>query len=429
MKIKRANRALWCTATAAAVAVTALVGGSAAGASPFTTGYEFVGYGGGSLVRAADNNITSDLTAASSINNEGLVRQTNDAAHVFVKSLLNTGEVATSAASTAIPGGYQVRSEARTAGVSALGGAITADAIDTVSIAKVVDGVASTSVQTTFVNLTVGTVKVPANVPPNTIIRIPNVATVALNYQLAFTADGNKGYVIGIGAYVDLLKARGENAVGAQLAISPTTSQLGPVVTPPSGHFLYANAYGTKVEAHVGTLVGVHSDETAPITMPAAGTDPQGSVQTANIAGVNLSPVARVGAITDSVQGTNNANRYSGRAGSRVGAINLFNGAIKADAVGSFAQVSGPASATVPTVIGGSTLVNLIIGGKPINIDTSPNTVIKVGNLLQVTINQQIRPNNRAMIVRALDIKVLVAQGGFPAGAEIQVAVTRVNVS
>jgi hypothetical protein len=423
------NKALWGTAVAAAVAATALLGGSAAGASQFTTGYEFVGYGGGSLVRAADNTITSDLTAASSINNEGLVQQTNDAAHVFVKDLLNTGEVATSAASTAIPGGYQVRSEARTTGVSALGGAITANAIDTVSIAKVVDGVASTSVQTTFVNLKVGTVHVPANVPPNTIIRIPNVATVALNYQLAFTADTNKGYVIGIGAYVDLLKPRGDNAVGAQLAISPTTSQLGPVVVPPSGHFLYANAFGTKVEAHVGTLVGVHSDETAPITMAAAGTDPQGSVQTANIAGVNLSPAATVGAITDSVQGTNNATLYDGRAGSRVGAINLFNGAIKATAVGSFARVNGLASDTVPQVTGGSTLVDLIIGGKPINVDTSPNTVIKVGNLLQVTINQQIRPNNRAMIVRALDIKVLVAHGGFPAGAEIQVAVTRVNVS
>lgn len=412
--------------TAVAAVSTIVLGGSGAAAGPATTGYEFVGWAGGSLVRAADNTITSDLTAASSINNEGLVRVTNDAAHVTVNRLLNTGEVATSAESSAIPGGYMVRSEARTAGVSALGGLITATAIDTVSIARVVDGVASTSVHTTFIGLKVGATKVPINVAPNTIIRIPNIATVALNYQLAFS-DKNKGYTIGIGAYVDLLKARGENAVGAQLAISPTTSQLGPVVVPPSGHFLYANAFGTKVTAHVGDLVGIHSDETAPITMAAAGTD--GKVETANIAGVNLNPVAKVGAITDSVQGTNTSLAYDGRAGSRIAAVNLFNGAIRADAVGSFARVQGPAAATVPTVTGGSTLLNLIIGGKPISVNTAPNTTINVGNILQVTINQQIRPNNRAMIVRALDIKLLVSKYGFPAGAEIQVAVTRVNVS
>ena len=422
----RVNVALASTAVAIATVAGVVAGATGAGAGPATTGYEFVGWGGGSLVRAANNTITSDLTAASSINNEGLVKVTNDAAHVTVKDLLNTGEVATSAESSAVPGGYQVRSEARTAGISALGGLIKASAIDTVSIAKVVDGVASTSVHTTFIGLQIGTKQIPVDVAPNTIIRIPNIATVALNYQLAFT-DGNKGYTIGIGAYVDLLKARGDNAVGAQLAISPTTSQLGPVVVPPSGHFLYANAYGTKVTAHVGDLVGIHSDETAPITMAAAGTD--GQVETSNIAGVDLSPVAKVGAITDSVQGTNTADAYDGRAGSRIGAVNLFNGTIRADALGSFARVRGPASATVPTVTGGSTLVNLIIGGKPIDINTAPNTVINVGNILQVTINQQIRPNNRAMIVRALDIKVLVAKGGFPAGAEIQVATTRVNVS
>ena len=425
MKVKRTIGG----AAAAAVAVAAaLVGGEGAGASVASTGFEFVGWGGGSLVRAADNTITSDLTAASSINNEGLVSDTNEAAHVTVKDLLNTGEVATSAASTAVDGGYQVRSEARTAGISALGGLITADAVDTVSIAKVVDGVASTSVQTTFVNLKVGTTHVPATVKPNTIIRIPNVATVALNYQLAFTSDQNKGYTIGIGAYVSLLKPRGENAVGAELAISPTTSQLGPVVVPPSGHFLYGKAYGTKVTAKVGDLAGIHSDETAPITMAAAGTE-NGDVDTSSIAGVNLNPLAHVGAVTDSVQGTNTASAYDGRAGSRIGAVNLLDGLIKADAVGSFARVKGAASTPRPAVTGGATLVNLVINGKPIILTGAPNTVINVLGVAKITINQQTRPTSRSIVVRALDIQLLAARSGFPAGAEIEVAVSRVAVS
>ena len=415
--------------SAAAVAVTAaLVGGGGAGAAPSSTGFEFVGWAGGSLVRAANNIITSDLTAASSINNEGLVSDTNDAAHVTVKDLLNTGEVATSARSSAVEGGYQVRSEARTAGISALGGLITADAIDTTSIAKVVDGVASTSVSTTFVNLKVGTVHVPVNVKPNTIIRIPNVATVALNYQLAFTDHADSAYTIGIGAYVSLLKPRGSNAIGAELAISPTTSQLGPVVTPPSGHFLYAKAYGTKVTAKVGDLAGIQSDETAPITMAAAGT-PNGEIDTSSIASVDLNPLAHVGAITDSIQGTNTADAYDGQAGSRIGAINLLNGFIRADAVNSFARVKGAANALIPSVTGGSSLVNLIINGKPIVLSGAPNTVINILGVAKITINQQIHPTSRSLIVRALDIQLLNAKAGFPAGAEIQVAVTHVSVS
>ena len=415
--------------SAAVVAVTAaLVGGGGAGAAPASTGFEFVGWAGGSLVRAANNIITSDLTAASSINNEGLVSDTNDLAHVAVKDLLNTGEVATSARSSAIEGGYQVKSEARTAGISALGGLITADAIDTTSIARVVDGVASTSVSTTFVNLKVGTLRVPVNVKPNTIIRIPNIATVALNYQLAFTDQADSAYTIGIGAYVSLLKPRGSNAIGAELAISPTTSQLGPVVVPPSGHFLYAKAFGTQVTAKVGTLVGIQSDETAPITMAAAGTE-NGEVDTSSTAAVNLNPLAHVGAIVDSVQGTNTADAYDGRAASRIGAINLLNGFIRADAVNSFARVHGPADAIIPSVTGGSTLLNLFINGKPITLSGKPNTVINILGVAKITINQQIRPTNRSLIVRALDIQLLNAKAGFPAGAEIQVAVTHVSVS
>ncbi|MDT4921639.1 MAG: hypothetical protein QOI15_2541, partial [Pseudonocardiales bacterium] len=137
---------------ASAAAVTVVIGGTGAGAAPVTTGYEFVGWAGGSLVRAANNTITSDLTAASSINNEGLVSDSNDVAHVTVPNLLDTGEVHTRTASTAIPGGYQVTSVAETAGVSALGGLITADAIETTTIARVVDGVGSASSSTRFVN-------------------------------------------------------------------------------------------------------------------------------------------------------------------------------------------------------------------------------------------------------------------------------------
>jgi hypothetical protein len=281
-------------------------------------------------------------------------------------------------------------------------------------------------VTNTFVNLKVGNIKVPVNVAPNTIIRIANVATVALNYQLSFAKD-NSSYNIGIGAYISLLKPRGNNAIGAELSLSPTYAALGPVVTPPSGHFLYAKAYGTKVSVAVGSLAGIQSDETAPITMAAAGTN--GQVETAAIAGVHLDPLASVGAVTDSIQGTNTSSLFDGAAGSRIGAVNLFNGAITADVIGSAARVTGSAPGFAPTVTGASTIVNLVIGGHVIPINTAPNTTINLLNIAIVTINQQIHPTTRSLIVRALDIKLTTAAYGFPAGAEIEIAVSHVSVS
>lgn len=409
-----------------AATIAIAVGATAGGAAVGSTGYEFVGWAGGSLVRAANNTITSDLTAASSINNEGLVSDSNSAAAVSVPNLLNTGVVKTSTASTAIDGGYQVESRAETANVSALGGLITADAIDTVSTVKVVDGVASSSVKTTLVNLKVGTIRVPLTVAPNTIIRIPNIATVALNYQLS-SAKAGTGYTIGIGAYVSLLKPRGDNAIGAELAISPTTSQVAPVVVPPSGHFLYANAYGSQVKAQIGSLVGIQSDPTAPISMPAAGTD--GLWRTSQITGVHLDPAAAVGVITDSVYGTNTSTSYDARATSKVASVNLLGGLIKADAVTSSARVSGLAALGVPLVVtGDSTLLNLSINGSAIPVTASPNTTINLLNIAIVTINQQIKTSH-SMIVRALDIKLTTAAYGFPAGAEIQVAAVRASAS
>ena len=420
--MKFTRTALTATAVVGAAGTAIAIGAAAVGAS---TGYSFVGWAGGSLIRAANNTVTSDLTAASSINYEDVATDTNSAAAVHIPNVLDTGVVKTSAISSVIDGGYQVVSTAETGAISALGGVIKADAIKTVSIAKVVNGVASASTNTTFVNLKVGTVKVPVNVAPNTIIRVPNIATVALNYSLAF-AKGNSAFNIGIGAYVSLLKPFGSNAIGAEVALSPTYAALGPVVVPPSGHFLYANAFGTRVTADVGTLVGVHSDPTAPITMAAAGTD--GQPVTSSIASVNLNPVAKVGAVTDSVTGINTSTKYDALATSKVAAINLFNGLIKADAITASARVRGAATALIPTVTGSSSLVNLVINGKAIPISTSPNTRINLLNIAVVTINQQIRKGN-AITVRALDIKLSTAAYGLPAGAEVIVASAIANVS
>lgn len=403
----------------AATAAATVVGASGAGASD----YQFVGYAGGSIVRALNNTITSDLTAASNINSqfEG-VTDSNETAGVTVPNLLTTGAVSTSSAASSVPGGYKVVSTARTAGVNALGGMITATAVQSTSTATLINGVVGSSITTQLIGIKVAGVTLPVNIPPNYHVTIPNVASVYLNYAVSSKVAPSV-MSLGIGIYVSLLKPFGTNNVGAALAINPTYAALGPITIPSSGHIVRGKSYGTAVTANVGTLANVQSDPTAPAPMAAAGTG--GVTQTVNVAGVNLTPLLHVGAITDTATGTNTNALWETETTSHIAALNLFNGAIKADAISSDAHVRGTASGVVVT--GGSGLVNLVIGGHPINLNTAPNTVINVLGLGKVTINKQVR-TARSIGVIAVDVVIGKAQSGLPVGAEVQLAVATASV-
>jgi hypothetical protein len=395
-------------------------GGSAAGASQF----QFVGYAGGSIVRALNNTITSDLTAASNINSqyEG-VSDSNEAAGISVPTLLTAGAVSTSSTASPVTGGYKVASTARTAGISALGGLITATAVESTSTSTLVNGTVSSSVTTQLVGLKVAGFQLPVNIPPNYHLTIPNVASVYLNYALS-SKSAPSVMTLGIGVYVSLLKPFGSNAIGAALAVNPTYAAIGPITIPPSGHVVQGKSYGTSVTAHVGTLVNVQSDPTAPAWMPAGGTG--GVTKTVNIAGVDLTPLAHVGAVVDTAKGTNTNALFESETTSHIGSINLFGGAIRADAITADAHVRGTPSAP-RTVSGSSGLVNVKIGGNLIAINAKPNTVIKLAGLGTITINKQVA-TAYSMSVVAIDIVIGKAQAGFPVGAEIQLAVATAAV-
>lgn len=408
------------TVAAAATVATTLVGGSPAGASDF----QFVGYAGGSIVRALNNTVTSDLTAASNINGQTPgIADSNQTAGVTVPSLLATGAVVTSSISSAVPGGYKVESKSRTAGISALGGAITATAVESTSTVTLIDGAVTSSVTTQLIGLKIAGIKLPVNIPPNYHVTIPNIASVYLNFAVTSRAAPSV-MALGIGLYVGLLKPFGNNAIGAALAINPTYAAIGPITIPPSGHIVRGKSWGTEVTAHVGTLVNVQSDPTAPASMAAGGTN--GVTKTVSVAGVNLTPLLHVGAVTDTAKGTNTNTLWESETTSRIAALNLFNGAIKADAITADAHVRGTAGGVVVT--GGSDLLNLSIGGNPIALNTAPNTVINLLGLGTITINKQVRTAASISVI-AVDIVLDTAQAGLPVGAEVKLAVATASVA
>jgi hypothetical protein len=399
-------------AAAAAVAATVVAGQGAAGAST----YEFVGWSGGSIVRALNNTVTSALTAASSIEGPAVgATDSNSLAAANVPSIASLGAISTSESSSSIPGGVQVTSHARTAGVNLLNGLITASAVDTTAVARYVNGAVSSQTSTTFVALHIVGVNVPVNIPQNFNVNIPGVVQIVLN--ASFTAkQGANVMTQGAGLYLSLLKPQGANAVGAAVYLNPTYAAIG-AVDPVTNTSVGGFAYGTKVSAKVGTLANVRSDATAPISLAGGGTS--GATKSNAIAAVNLNPMLQIGGITTTAAGTNNSSVADARTSVEIAGVNLFNGLIKADAIKGVAHAHRPAGG--PTTTDRSvTFVNLTIAGKVIPLNVSPNTVINVLNLGTVTINAQgVTPN--ATLVRVLDIKLSTADYGLPVGAEVEI--------
>ena len=390
----------------------AITGGAGtAGAAPTVA---FLGYAAGSLVRAVDSTVTSNLSAESLIFGGVGTTDSNDLASLRVSNLIQAGAVTTKADAHAIPGGSELVTEVHVADVVLLGGAIRIEAVDTVSTVKTVNGVASADTNTTFVNLHVVGHNLPVDISKNTAISIPGVATVVLNLALD-GAQGDQALGYGASVYISLLKDLGPSPLGSTVVLTPTYAAMG--VGDPSKHSLSGNAYGSKVLVDAGDAANVHSDPTAPVHV-FGGT--HGKTTTSSIAAVNLNPVLHVGAITDTARGVNDDAQQDVETTSEIAGVNLLNGLIKADAINVDARVQGPPGGPY-LVTGTSTLVNLVIDGNKIPINVAPNSQIKIGNLAVVTINQQKKTGN-LVTVRALDIQLLKRGDGLPAGAEIQIA-------
>jgi hypothetical protein len=415
MRIKSAVVPL--TTAAGLIAAVAIAPGGVFGATP--TNDHLVGWAGGSMVRGLGHTVTSDLTSQSSVDTTSTgVRSTNTLATASVSRLLTVGAISTDASSAAVPHGVQLTTHARTANVSLLGGAITAKAVDTVDVARVVSGKASSTIRTTFVGLKIAGTTLPATISQNFGVRIPGVAQVTLNGAYS-AAKGDTIMTTGVGLYVSLLKARGTNPIGTEIYLNPTYGAIAPTA-PVTGANIGGYAYGSSVYASAGKLFDAKSGPTAQISQPMNGT--RGLNQYNRTASVDVAPVATVSAITSTANGVKSAGTASySTMSTKLAGINLFNGLIRADALTGSASVKelpdGSTRASTST-----SLVNLVVAGRSLPVDVSPNTVIRVAGLGKVTIRSEARSANQAL-VKVLDIVITTKGYGLPVGAEVQVGV------
>lgn len=416
-------RTLTLTALTAVLATTAAitVAGSGAGASTVTA---YFGYAGGSQIKAADLRVTSELTSESTVSGTTKdASQNNSTVGLHVGGVLQANAVSTSAKLASVSGGRSVSSSAQTTGINVLNGLITADAVTTTSTSSIVHGVYASAAHTSFLNLKIAGVKLPVNIPTNYGVTIPGVATVIVNMSIG----GTKGLTttsIGAGLGVTLLKPAGQNAAGAEVYVSPTFSSAATSNSPDTGHRIAGLAYGTKIVAGVGSTVDVSSDPTDPVAVPAVGTG--GTVQTRSLLGVHLAPIATVGGVQTTYQGTNTTAVADSATTASIATTSLLGGLIRVGALTASAHATFPTGGAID-LRGGTQIASLTIAGKAIPLVLSPNTVISLGKLGAITINAQTTTGN-AITVVALQLKLSTAAYGLAAGSLIQVGVASVIV-
>lgn len=391
--------------------------------------WNFYGSTGGTLFRVFDGTVQSDLTAQSAVFGGGRSTSSkNSTAGVEVGDLAKVGVVeTTTSANVNSLTGTTLRSWARTEGVSLLGGLITADAVETtITTTGRPDGSVGHTAATKLVNIKIVGVDLPVNIPRNYQVTIPGIATVTLNFALHGNVEevtGTVGWAIG----VQLLKARAGYPSRATVMVNPVNQYLSEA-NPANTASLAGNAYGTRVRAESGDGVKIVSDPTAQVATPTGSSG--GRTLNNSVLSTRVPGLLTTGVVSSATTSTNDAfgNAEVVNTNQTAG-LNLLGGLIKADAIK--VTASNRLLDRVWTHAEEFKLVNLVIAGRKIPVDVSPNTSVDVADLGEVTINYQESRYHGSYNTKVAGLRIVLdtARAGLPVGAVVEVAVATTAIA
>ncbi len=378
--------------------------------------FNFVGWSGGTVVRAVGETVTSDLTSQSYVAGITAPKSAeNNVATVAVENILRVGAVETSELAEDIPGGIRLTSFARTANVNVLNGLIRADAVTTKTVTKGVSGEGlSTSGNTEFVDLRIAGLQLPINIPKNYKIEIPGIATVIANGQEVTEKDGIVTS-FGYGLKIVLLSGFEEFLPRTVIILNPTFAGMAPEI-PVDQPLLFGHAFGTRVHTAAGSGIQIDSGKTAAVAVNPGGS--AGLTVTNSTAFVNVPKILEGGAAFSQTTSLALADFGEINNTNEVAAANVLNGLITLDAIKTraYCKRDGGFDSLLKLNV-----VNLKIAGNEIPIDVSPNTKITLGSLAEITINKQVKTGQLAAIT-GIEIRLLQPQGATPAGALIELS-------
>jgi len=390
----------------------------AAFAKALETGYQGSAYGTQVNVDSIVQSGRSALSVLGCVSQPG-VQKTNTAVSVNAAPALTTGTLDTSAASQTTATGVASVASSNVASVGLLGGLVSASAVTSVSTAGRDNSTGALSVSaagTQFAGLSVAGIPISGTPAPNTRISLPGVGYVMLNQQTSsIGAISAKMTVIGIHVVVTITTPLA--AAGTQIEVGYATSSLGG----PVRGLLGGVGYGAS--AHVGG--NVIAGEEFPQPMPCLGT--HGNTLANSAASVTIPGVLATGTVTDTANGTANANKVSGEVTAAIQNLNLLGGMVTATVV----EADVTASGNPPSLGDHSSFVGLSVAGQPGIGDNVPvNTKVPLAGIGTLWLHRVVQTGTSIRVIMIqLDVTVPSNPLGLSPGTVVDIASAQVNVN
>ncbi|HLW03722.1 MAG TPA: choice-of-anchor P family protein [Ktedonobacterales bacterium] len=337
-------------------------------------------------------------------------------------SFLSSGAANDTVTTSELGTSASVQSSATVQGLSLLGGAITATAVQSVANSMATTTTATSTNGSTFTSLVIGGTPITATPAPNTKITLAGIGTVTVNEQVGpvNSVNATSITVIALDVSVTLSNSFGL-PIGTHILIAYANSGFSRNVPPAT---ISSYAWGLYATGLGGAASG-------PFT--AVGVSCTGGNSTNSLTSVSVPPLISTGTMVDQAFGSVNTGGSTVTGKSTIQTANIT-GLLHADSI----TVSGTASFT-PSLHGytGYTLsltnASLLGGTIPIAASPAPNTVITIPGVGVAVVNEQSSSGGAAgakININAIDIMVNVANTlGLPVGARIIIGHANASVT
>ncbi len=324
------------------------------------------------------------------------------------------------------------RQTAEVTGVSALSGAITADAVKAVARTNATTTtITSNTTGSRFVNLRVNGVLQPINVTANTRINIAGFGFVRLN---EVTRTGNGTSSGGISVNMIRIVINTENAldipVGTEIIVAHARTFFNRVNTSVAvgGGAWSADATSTLplIVDSIGRIAAVY--------VPCQGTNGVTLMNNVNV--TNFPGVITAGSAVSNAFGSVSATQALAKTSARIEQLNLLNGLVRAEVIKASAQATFNDSTNTGTTTGSSEFVNLFIGNQAVvaqpntvppntRVELIQNGVLDIGHVILNEQNRSVTGSSAKITVVAVHVVIDVSTTNLPAGTDIRIAVAR----
>jgi hypothetical protein len=153
------------------------------------------------------------------------------------------------------------------------------------------------------------------------------------------------------------------------------------------------------------------------VTLPSNG----GGPFTASLASANVPPVISTGLLEVRTQGATGPSGFA-ESSATVATVNVLSGGVTADAVQSQCRADTTGATGSTTIVNGQAL------GIPIAANPGPNTVIVVGGVGSITLNEQIKGPGNSITVNAVHIRLNALAGTLTGDVIIAQSRCRANL-